>query len=203
MWLRRRKSYRLWTHVSLFVPKPFQDPSSIFRIQVNTHRDRFLRYQTVVFFKKSIRWKSMKTFPLEKKEKNLRNPAAKGPRPQGHNQTHIIYTNIQQCRWGHGLPGGASGKRTRLPMRDIKETRVWSRGWEDSLEEGMAIHSSILTWRFPWTEEPGGLQSTRLPGVRHDCNVSTHRRGYSSMSSRTDGSQEVKGRRKRKSRTSL
>ena len=32
-------------------------------------------------------------------------------------------------------------------------------GWEDPLEEGMATHSSILTWRIPWTEEPGGLQS--------------------------------------------
>ena len=37
--------------------------------------------------------------------------------------------------------------------------RVQSLGWEDSLEEGMATHSSILTWRIPWTEEPGGLQS--------------------------------------------
>ena len=36
---------------------------------------------------------------------------------------------------------------------------VQSLGWEDSLEEGMATHSSILAWRIPWTEEPGGLQS--------------------------------------------
>ena len=34
-----------------------------------------------------------------------------------------------------------------------------SLGWEDPLEEGMATHSSILAWRIPWTEEPGGLQS--------------------------------------------
>ena len=32
-------------------------------------------------------------------------------------------------------------------------------GWEDPLEEGVATHSSILAWRIPWTEEPGGLQS--------------------------------------------
>ena len=38
------------------------------------------------------------------------------------------------------------------------ETWVWSLGWEDPLEEGMATHSSILAWRIPWTEEPGGLQ---------------------------------------------
>ena len=39
------------------------------------------------------------------------------------------------------------------------ETWVRSLGWEDLLEEGMATHSSILAWRIPWTEEPGGLQS--------------------------------------------
>ena len=39
------------------------------------------------------------------------------------------------------------------------EAQVWSLGWEDTLEEGMATHSSILAWRIPWTEEPGGLQS--------------------------------------------
>ena len=41
-------------------------------------------------------------------------------------------------------------------------------GWEDPLEEGMATHSSILAWRTPWTEEPGGLQSIGLQRVRHD-----------------------------------
>ena len=39
------------------------------------------------------------------------------------------------------------------------ENRVWSLGWEDPLEKEMATHSSILAWRIPWTEEPGGLQS--------------------------------------------
>ena len=38
------------------------------------------------------------------------------------------------------------------------ETQVQSLGWEDPLEKGMAIHSSILAWRIPWTEEPGRLQ---------------------------------------------
>ena len=40
--------------------------------------------------------------------------------------------------------------------------QVRSLGQEDSLEEGMAIHSSILAWRIPWTEEHGGLWSTEL-----------------------------------------
>ena len=42
----------------------------------------------------------------------------------------------------------------------ITETQVPSLGGEDPLEEGMASHSSILAWRIPWTEEPGGLEST-------------------------------------------
>ena len=40
----------------------------------------------------------------------------------------------------------------------MQEMRVRSLGWEDSLEEEMATHSSILAWKIPWTEEPGGLQ---------------------------------------------
>ena len=40
----------------------------------------------------------------------------------------------------------------------MQETRVRSLGWEDPLEKGMANHASILAWRIPWTEEPGGLQ---------------------------------------------
>ena len=43
-----------------------------------------------------------------------------------------------------------------------------SLGWEDPLEEGMATHCSVLAWRIPWTEEPGGLQSTGLQRVGHD-----------------------------------
>ena len=45
-------------------------------------------------------------------------------------------------------------------VRDLGSGR--SLGQEDLLEEGMATHSSILAWRIPWTEEPGGLQSTGL-----------------------------------------
>ena len=39
---------------------------------------------------------------------------------------------------------------------------------EDALEEGLAIHSTILAWRTPWTEGPGGLQSTGAPRVKQD-----------------------------------
>ena len=44
----------------------------------------------------------------------------------------------------------------------MKKTLVQSLSWEDPLEKGMAIHSSILTWRIPWTEKPGGLWSKAL-----------------------------------------
>ena len=43
-----------------------------------------------------------------------------------------------------------------------QETRVRFLGWEDPLEKEMATHSSILAWRIPWKEDPGGLQSMRL-----------------------------------------
>ena len=49
----------------------------------------------------------------------------------------------------------------------VQEIQVQSLGWEDPLEKGMATHSSILAWRIPWTEEPGGLQSMGSQRVRH------------------------------------
>ena len=53
-------------------------------------------------------------------------------------------------------------------MQETQETGVRSLGQEEPLEEGMATHSSILAWRIPWTEEPGGLQSIGLQRVKHD-----------------------------------
>ena len=52
-----------------------------------------------------------------------------------------------------------------LQVQEAQETRVQSLGQEDPLEEEMATHSSILAWRIPWTEKPGGLQSVGLRGV--------------------------------------
>ena len=50
----------------------------------------------------------------------------------------------------------------------LEETQVRSLGREDPLEEEMATHSSILAWRIPWREEPGGLQSMGSQSVRQD-----------------------------------
>ena len=55
-----------------------------------------------------------------------------------------------------GFPGGSAVKNPPA-MQEMKETQVRSLGLEDPLEESMATHSSILAWRIPWTEKPGGL----------------------------------------------
>ena len=59
------------------------------------------------------------------------------------------------CSFLQGFPGG-SGVKNLPAMQDIW---VWSLGWEDPLEKGMATYSSILAWETPWTEEPGTLHS--------------------------------------------
>ena len=63
-----------------------------------------------------------------------------------------------------GFPGGSVVKN--LPAK--QETQVQSLDEKDPLEKEMAVHSSILTWEIPWTEEPGGLQSVGLHRVGHD-----------------------------------
>ena len=61
------------------------------------------------------------------------------------------------------FPGGSVVKT--LPA--VQETQVRSLGQEDPLEAGIATYSSLLIWRIPWTEEPGGLQSIGLHRVGH------------------------------------
>ena len=63
-----------------------------------------------------------------------------------------------------GFPGGSVVKN--LPA--MQETQVQSLGWEDPLEKEMATYSSIIAWRIPWTEEPGGLQSMASQRFGHD-----------------------------------
>ena len=53
-------------------------------------------------------------------------------------------------------------------MQEMQESLVRSLGQEDTLEEGMKTHDSILVWRIPWAEEPDGLQSIGSQRVRHD-----------------------------------
>ena len=77
-----------------------------------------------------------------------------------------IITNTFECKYTMllGSPGVSVVKN---PPADAGDA-VWSLGREGPLEEEMATHSSILAWRIPWTEEPGGLQSLGLQRVRQD-----------------------------------
>ena len=59
-------------------------------------------------------------------------------------------------------------------MSEPQELRVLSLGQEDPLEEEMTTHSSILAWRIPWTEEPGGLQSMESQESDMTKQLSTH-----------------------------
>ena len=60
------------------------------------------------------------------------------------------------CQQPGASPDGSAVKNPPA-MQETQEMLVQSLGWEDPLEEGMATHFSILTWRIPWTEEPGEL----------------------------------------------
>ena len=63
-----------------------------------------------------------------------------------------------------GFPDGSDGKASVYDMRD----QVRSLSWEDPLEKEMAIHSSTIAWKIPWTEEAGRLQSMGSHRVGHD-----------------------------------
>ena len=71
-----------------------------------------------------------------------------------------------------GFPSGSVAKNL-TSIQELQKTRVWSLGQEDPLEEGIATHSSILAWRIPWTEEPGGLQPMGSQRVGHDWSDSS------------------------------
>ena len=68
-----------------------------------------------------------------------------------------------------GIPGGSNGKEP-VYQCTRHETQVWSLVQEDSLQEGIVIHCSILVWRIPWTEESSGVQSIGLQRIWHDWN---------------------------------
>ena len=104
-----------------------------------------------------------------------------------HFSTHRICLNlfsIKFCGIYHSpecFLGSASGKEPTCQcrrLRDVDQTL----GWEDSLEEGMATHSSILAWRISWTEESGRLQSMGSHRVGHDwSNLASTHRGIAGM----------------------
>ena len=81
-----------------------------------------------------------------------------------------VHVPFEPCRSGiAGSHGRASLEGQRLKhLPAMRETWVWSLGWEDPLEEGLATHSTVLVCRVPWTEAPGGLQSMGSQRVGHD-----------------------------------
>ena len=100
----------------------------------------------------------------------------------------FVVQSLNLILWSHGL------QHTRLPCPPLyicalyicprgsevknqpamQEIQVRFQGWEDPLEEGMAAHSSILTWSIPWTEKPGRLQSVRLQSDMTEVTEHTH-----------------------------
>ena len=91
---------------------------------------------------------------LNGSDEDTRNTAGEVGRPMGRTTRHLFFKTEYAQRLKH------------LPA--MRETWVRSLGWEDPLEKEMETHSSILAWRIPWMEEPGGLQSTGLQRVGHD-----------------------------------
>ena len=102
-------------------------------------------------------------WPLPKKDKmGLAPTALKSPTP----------CPADKCTWFPFIASLVAQMGKNLPI--IQETPVQFLGWEDPLEKGMTIHSSILACRIPWTEKPGGLQFMGLHRVGHDWVTNTY-----------------------------
>ena len=71
-------------------------------------------------------------------------------------------------KWYVAMPWASLVAQTGKNLPAMQETQLGFLGGEDPLEKGMATHSSILTWRIPWIEEPGELQSMGSQRVGHD-----------------------------------
>ena len=83
---------------------------------------------------------------------------------------HLFFkkNSVLQYSWFTGASPVAQGCKESTCNAGATEDLVWSLGWEDPLEEEMAIYSSILAWKIPWTEKPGRLQSRGSQRIGHD-----------------------------------
>ena len=99
-------------------------------------------------------------FPTQGLDLGLGLPASRTVRGK---RLYLVYCILLQSPVGASL---VAQMVKNLPA--MQETQVPSLGQEDPLEKGMATYSSILAWRIPWTEEPGGLKSMGSQRVRHD-----------------------------------
>ena len=89
---------------------------------------------------------------------------------------HVSCNGILNLMLYESMLGFLRGSVVKSPsvMLEQQEMQVQSLGREDPLEKGMATHSSILVWRTPWTEDPGGLQSIGLQRVGRDRSDLAH-----------------------------
>ena len=93
------------------------------------------------------------------------------------------YLSLNALHWS--LQGASPVAQMVKNLPAMQENWVRSLGWQDSLEEGVATHSSILAWIIPWTEKAGGVQSTGLQRVGNDWVTNTKHNFTRSESSRT------------------
>ena len=151
MTTRKTTALTIWTFVSLSVWSLTNDS---FRFQ------KYITDQVDVKWPTSLFW-------VKQKQQRHRQHLTWPQENFGHRENQAN-CSFQFC--SNFLYGSQMAQRVNnLPvMQETQETLVQSLNWEDSLEEEMAIHSSILAWRIPWTEEPGGLQSLGSQRVRHD-----------------------------------
>ena len=75
----------------------------------------------------------------------------------------IMSVMVDKQNINNKSPGDSDCKESACNAGDMG----WNLGWDDPLEKGVVTHSSILSWRIPWAEGPGGLQSMGSPRVRH------------------------------------
>ena len=85
--------------------------------------------------------------------------------PLSSHHIHSAYLSVSKFPLFIRTPGDSDSKESACKAGDL--------GWENSLEKGMATHSSILAWRIPWTGEPGGRRSIGTQTIRHDWATNT------------------------------
>ena len=119
---------------------------------------------------------SIKVFTVVSREKS----------PTFVNQNLACLAMKQGLLWYNMMPleGASLVSQTVKDPPAMQETWVQSLGQEDPLEKGMAIHSSILTWRIPWTEEPGGLRSMGSQSNQHITTLPLEKLGRSVLNKR-------------------
>ena len=94
---------------------------------------------------------------------------------------HVCICTYIQCNIQlSSIPGGSVVKNLTA-MQKMQDMWVRSLGWEDPLKKGIAIDSSILAWRIPWTDEAGGLQAIELQGIGHDWSDWACMQAYSTI----------------------